>query len=49
MKVWSFIAFVLLGFSFGLYIDNPFPGILGGIGIGLLSVITLKYIDQQKT
>jgi hypothetical protein len=38
LKFWSFIAFVLIGFSVGLYTSQLIPSIIGGIGVGLLSI-----------
>lgn len=49
MKFWSFSAFLILGFGVGLYVDNPFPGILFGLGIGLLSVVFLSMVENRKS
>jgi hypothetical protein len=40
--------FILLGFFYGLSIDNPLKGVLIGLGVGAASAIATWLIDLRR-
>ncbi|WP_161485699.1 MULTISPECIES: hypothetical protein [Gracilibacillus] len=46
-KFWSFVAFILIGWAVGLVIEQVFPSIVAGTGVGILAIITISLFIED--